>query len=224
MPVVRRQISGNGSLTLASIFEAGVPTAFQMNNTIGLTPNGGGVIPLATGNKGLYQGTGKVLRIRAVGTIQGVDADDNPTITFRLYQVPASVTAAGLSATSFTGWNLVASSSAISVPVTITNNGAVQTLTSWSFDARLQMDSDGDLTGEFTDAINGGTVDAWQATSIITGYTTSGYPVFSGFPSANNNINGNESDLNFVMVVVPGGTPFSLVSATMNEFAINDED
>lgn len=221
MPAVRRQISGNGPLTLASLgsLDGGllisVPTAFAMNNTIGLTPNGGGVIPLAAGNTGLYAGTGKVLHIRATGLVSGEE-----TLTLTLYQIPASVVAAGLSATSFTNWNKVAQSSAI-----VLNEDNDATLGSgWSFDARLQfgtstifppqggaLTGSGNLVGQFTDAIDGGTVDEWQATTTLSGSSISGG---AG--------NGNESDLNFVMVVTPGEGGLSFVS--MTEFAINLED
>ncbi|MGA7640074.1 MAG: hypothetical protein WCB00_24290 [Candidatus Acidiferrales bacterium] len=177
-----------------------------MNTTIGLTPNGGGVIPLAAGNTGLYQGTGKVLHIRATGTA-GSD-EDGATLTLTLYQVPASVVAAGLSATSFTNWNKIAQSSALTI------NGQFNQASSWSFDARVQLGLVGSLVGEFTDAIDGGTVDAWQATNTV----------FVGGQGGSGNYPGpyGEQDLNFVMVATAGSA--SLGQVVMTEFAINLED
>src|ERR1019366_181085 len=111
------------------------------------------------------------------------------TLTLYLYEVPASLlpiadTLAG--AQTFTNWNLLATSTARAV-------GA--TTTAWSFDARLQLDAAGDLTGQFTDEI-GSLVDVYAPTTAATGLV-------------------GEADLNFV--IVAKATTANLTTDTMNE-------
>src|ERR1051326_228006 len=67
-------------------------------------------------------------------------------LTLKLYQVPASVVAAGLAAGSVAGCNLMATSTARAVNTTTGN---------WYFEAQLQWNSvTGVLNGMFTDTIN----------------------------------------------------------------------
>ena len=168
---VRRQVAGTQQLTLASL--PGIlttPTAFKLNDN-GLTLTGGGVTPLAAGVTGLYQGTGQVLHIRAVGNVVGLTST---SLTLTLYQVPASLlpiadTLAGQQ--TFTNWQSLGASTARAI-------GAATA--SFSFDARLQLDAAGNLEGEFTDEINS-LVDVYAATTARV-------------------LPAGEADLNFVLV------------------------
>ena len=194
---VRRQVGGTQQLTIAPLLGSVIgttATAFQLNNN-GLTLTGGGVIPLSAGVTGLYAGTGQVLHVAFTGSIVA-GADDDLTLT--LYQVPASLlpiadTLAG--AQTFTNWNSVAASQSIAI------DGAK---TSWSFDARLQLSSNGRLTGSFAVEINGveaassTTADAWIATTIVTGLV-------------------GEADLNFVMVATATASSSSNYSTFIPE-------
>src|ERR1035437_3139290 len=146
---VRRQVSGTQQLTLASllgIITSTTPTAFQLNNN-GLTLTGGGVIPLSAGVTGLYAGTGQGLHIRRTGSV----AAGTPTTTsvnLKLYEVPAAllpIVDTLVGAQTFTNWNLLATSSVRTI-------GAATA--AWSFDARVQLDAVGNLTGQFTDEID----------------------------------------------------------------------
>ena len=95
---VRRQIAGSQQLTIAPLSGTVItttPTAFQLNNNA-LTLTGGGVIPLSAGVTGLYAGTGQVLDIRGTGQIAGATGGTT-TLALTLYEVPASVIAAGFS-------------------------------------------------------------------------------------------------------------------------------
>lgn len=173
---VRRQVAGTQQLTLApllGIITGTTPTAFKLNDN-GLTLTGGGVTPLSAGVTGLYQGTGAVLHIAAVGNIIGLATT---TLSLKLYQVPASLlpivdTLVGQQ--TFTNWNLLATSSVRTV-------GAVTA--SWSFDARLQLDAAGNLEGQFTDEI----------ISLVDVYANTTAAVLVG-----------EADLNFVIVATQG--------------------
>ena len=92
-------------------------TAFASNSGA-VSLGGGGVIPLSVGNPGRFFGTGKKLRIHALGQcVTGASAN----LTLKLYQVSAAlIAAAGFSANNvsllsnvtFTGWNLLATSTA----------------------------------------------------------------------------------------------------------------
>jgi hypothetical protein len=80
-------------------------------------------------------------------------------LTLKLYQVPASVVAAGLAAGSVSGCNLLATSTARAVN---------STTGKFIFQAELQWDSaTGLLHGCFTDTINN-LLDAWAATTAVT--------------------------------------------------------
>jgi hypothetical protein len=192
---VRRQIAGTQQLTIAPILGTAIttiPTAFQLNNN-GLTLTGGGVIPLSAGVTGLYQGTGAVLHIAAVGTIAGVTS---ATLSLKLYEVPAALLPIAntlVGAQTFTNWNLLATSSVRTV-------GA--TTDSFSFDARLQLDAAGNLQGQFTDEIDS-LVDVYANTTAATGLV-------------------GEADLNFVLVATLGGGEVGVI-ITCNEFRLDLE-
>lgn len=154
-------------------------TAFSLNPGA-VSLGGGGVIPLALGNPGRFAGTGKRLGVHATGQcITGTTTN----LTLKLYEVPlAIIVAAGfsannvslLSATSFTGWNLLATSTARAIN---TSTGA------WDFRSELQLAAVGttfSLMGTFKDTIN----DLFDAEAVITAATA-----LLG-----------EQDLNFVIV------------------------
>jgi len=80
-------------------------------------------------------------------------------LTLKLYQVPASVVAAGLAAGSVAGCNLIATSTARAV------NSTTQ---KFLFQAEMQWDSvSGLLHGQFTDQISN-LLDAWAAATAVT--------------------------------------------------------
>jgi hypothetical protein len=141
--------------TTPTAFAFSVPSLF----TGASATNMGGVIPLSAGVSGLFAGTGRVLVVGAAGSFAGLVAEDTP-LTLDLYEVPAAVVAAGLSATSFTGWNKVGTSGAIQVPGP---DGSFQ------FVAKLQLDAQGDLDGTFTTSIANGTPTPLAAIDAITG-------------------------------------------------------
>lgn len=154
-------------------------TAFALNSGA-VSLGGGGVVPLSLGNPGRFFGTGKKLRVGAYGQcITGVTAN----LTLKLYQVSAALIAAAglsgnnvslLSSVTFTGWNLLATSTARAVNTTTGD---------WFFEADLQLTqagATGSLMGTFKDAING-LFDAEAATTTATGLV-------------------GETDLNFVIV------------------------
>ena len=192
---VRRQIGGTQQLTIASLPYAtytGTATAFQLNNN-GLTLTGGGVIPLSAGVTGLYAGTGQVLHVAATGVVTGATATTS-TLILSLYQVPAAKlpiadTLAGAQ-TFGTGWNVIKTS---------TTRTLATAQSSWSIDARLQLDAQGNLDGQATDTINSQT-DVYAAITAITGLV-------------------GEADLNFVVVatLATAGTVF------MDEFRLDLE-
>jgi hypothetical protein len=83
----------------------------------------------------------------------------NATLTLKLYQVPASVVAAGLAAGSVVGCNLLASSTARAINTTTGK---------FYFEAVLQWDSTtGLIHGQFSDQISN-LLDAWAATTAAT--------------------------------------------------------
>jgi hypothetical protein len=157
-------------------------TAFDLTSGA-VSLGGGGVIPLSVGTPGIYAGTGKTLKLSARGVcVTGTSAN----LTLKLYQIPASVLASAgffsgmaavspLSQQTFTGWNLMATSTARAVN---------STTASWDFQAELQLTQIGStfaIAGTFWDTIN----DLYDARAAITAVTaqTSG-----------------EADLNFVIV------------------------
>jgi hypothetical protein len=200
---IRRQVAGTQQLTIAPLLGTTItttPTAFQLNNN-GLTLTGGGVIPLAAGVTGLYQGTGQVINVHAAGQLTGGTVSSTSLI-IKLYQVPASLlpianTLAG--AQTFTNWNLLATSATGTL-------GSTETAGSFNLDADVQLDSQGNLDGTFqalvlNAVVGAGTPAQWKAITLTTGLT-------------------GEADLNFVIVATLGSTEAGVV-LNLNEFALN---
>lgn len=195
---IRRQIAGTQQLTIAPLLGTTITTtatAFQLNNN-GLTLTGGGVIPLSAGVTGLYQGTGAVLHIAATGSVAG-GTPTTTSVNLQLYEVPASLLPIAntlVGAQTFTNWNLVASSGVLAF---------AQATGSWSFDARLQLDAVGDLSGQFTADVDGAAVKVYASTTTVTGLV-------------------GEADLNFVIVATLGGAETGVI-LTMNELRLDLE-
>lgn len=194
---IRRQIAGTQQLTIASLVASVITTtetAFQLNNNA-LTLVGGGVIPLSAGNTGLYQGTGQVLWIHAAGMLSGGTASST-TLALKLYQIPASLlpianTLAG--AQTFTSWNVVGTASTGTL-------AAATTAGSFTFDAYVQLDSQGNLEGDYSSNV----LNTTKAQTVITAIT--------GLVG--------EADLNFAITATLGGTTTGVVIA-LDEFSLN---
>ena len=191
---VRRQVSGTQQLTIAPLVGAIITTtetAFQLNNN-GLTLTGGGVIPLSAGVTGLYAGTGQVLHVRGTGIVAGESASG--TVILKLYEVTAAAISAGL-----TSALVVSAGNAVATSATTTTTHASS---SFTFDARLQLDAAGNLLGQFTSEIDN-QISIWADTTAVTGLV-------------------GEADLNFVLTAKLGTTTAAVV-VTLNEFAIDLE-
>jgi hypothetical protein len=192
---VRRQIAGTQQLTLAPLLGTIIgttQTSFQLNNN-GLTLSGGGVIPLSAGVTGLYAGTGQVLVVRAAGQIAGATATTT-NLALELFEVPASVIAAGLTSQSFTGFNEVGATGAAEIH---------ESAGSFRVVAHLQLDASGNLEGIFEAYINGAAIVSAAAITPITGLV-------------------GEADLNFVLAATLTGAESGVV-LTLDEFAIDLE-
>lgn len=169
---VRRQVAGTQQLTIASILGTVVTTTetpFTLNNN-GLTLTGGGIIPLAAGNTGLYQGTGQVLWLHAAGTITATTANV-ATLILKLYVAPASslplVTTTGVVDT--VAQAVTAGAVLIATSGTLTL-AAGRTSASWSLDAYLTLDQQGNLQGNFESQMGVLTTDsATITTTPLTG-------------------------------------------------------
>jgi len=191
---VRRQVSGTQQLTTAPLLVATAATesAFQLNNN-GLTLTGGGIVPLMAGVTGLYQGTGQVLHIRATGTYT---CTVGTVFTLALYQVSAASIAAGLTSalivSAATGETKIATSTGITT---------ARAAGGFTFDARLQLDSLGNLNGQFTTEIED-QISIWADTTVATGLL-------------------GEQDLNFVLTAL--STTHTVGSLILTEFALDLE-
>lgn len=209
---IRRQVggsnTGNQQLTLAAIVNPGTTkTAFVLNNN-GLTGQGGGVVPIPAGNYGIVQGQGQIIHVRANGTYSGVTSGTT-TIALELYEVPFSVIAAGgLTQTSFTGYNAVG---------TITSTAVTSASGSFSVDAYLQLDANGNLTGTIEGDIDG----VWVGPTAITTITGLVGPAVNGDTGAVSTQYQGENDLNFVLAVTLGGAEPTTSTLVLNEFAID---
>jgi hypothetical protein len=184
-------------LTIAPILGTVVTTTetvFQLNNN-GLTLTGGGYIPLVAGVTGLYQGTGAVIWIHAAGTLTATSANV-ATLILKLYQVPASflpVPSADTSAQVITGSNLIATSATGTL-------AAGRTSGSFFLDAYVQLDAQGNLTGNFEgETFN--TVTPFAALTQVTGLV-------------------GEADLNFFVTATQGVAETGNV-VTLDEFSLN---
>jgi hypothetical protein len=210
---VRRQIAGSGPLATQPITVSGVAgtkTAFGLG-TIGGAPvtitGAATVVPLAAGNTGLYAGTGKVLHVRAEGTLTGISVTTTPatnavTLALTLYQVTgAAIQAGGLTQTAFpSGYNSVAAPSAATLSV-----GAASA--SFQLDAFLQLDASGNLTGFYTLSVNGAAITSQTIISTVTGLA-------------------GEADLNFVLAetlnATNGDTPNAVLTLDLFSIGIDD--
>jgi len=153
------------------------------------------VIPLSAGVTGLYQGTGQVLWLHAAGTITGGTASST-TLILKLYEVPASLLPIANTLTgaqTFTSWNLLATSATGTLAAGVTTGN-------FSLDAELQLDSLGNLSGDFVSQVFASTTGAQTATTQATGLV-------------------GEADLNFVIVATLGGTETGVI-VNLDEFAL----
>ena len=204
---IRQQVYGTQVLTLAPLKGSVISTtatAFQLNSNP-LTTGGGyngaandtggdgpsGVVPLSVGVTGFYLGTGREIRVVATGT---ATATTTESLTLTLYEVPASVIAAGsvggAAAQTFTSWNSIAAS---------TSRTLASVKNSFRFEATLQLSASGLLQGVFSDVI-ADLVDASAATPAIAGLA--------------------EADLNFVLVATLANGQTTTV-ITLDEFRID---
>ncbi len=158
-----------GNLQALALGASTTETSFSINGNSAANPviaASAGILKLPDAQPVLAVGTalssvffwdsGRPVYLQAWGICKtGVSAN----LTLKLYQVPASVVAAGLAAGSVSGCNLVATSTARAV------NTATQ---KFLFQAELQWDSvSGLLHGQFTDQISN-LLDAWAATTAVT--------------------------------------------------------
>lgn len=152
---------------------------------------GGGVIPLtptANTQSATWFGTSRKLKVRATGTVvTGTSAN----LTLKLYQVPASVIAAGaLTNQTFTGWNLLATSTARACNTTTAD---------WNIESDVQLSAIGTLSGTFRDVIN----DLFDTDAAITAAT----------------LLVSDADLNFVLVSTLSASNAANVN-TCKEFSL----
>lgn len=196
---IRRQISGTQQLTLAPLSGTTITTTatpFSLNNN-GLTLTGGGIIPLSAGVTGLYQGTGQVIWIHAAATLTGGTASST-TLILTLYQVPAA--SLPLASTVVTSANLVTAGATLIATGATGTLGSSETAGTYSLDAYVQLDAQGNLQGWFQSQAFNSTTGAKTATTIVTGLT-------------------GEADLNFVAAAQLGGTEAGVI-VNLNEFAL----
>jgi hypothetical protein len=200
---VRRQVSGTQQLTLASLSGTVITTIaspFVLNNNA-LTGVGGGLVPLAAGNTGLYLGTGQVMHIAVAGSYSGATAAST-TLEIELIQI----TAAGLAAATIN--TLAGQQAAVTAAgsTKIADSGALQVAQaagSFTLDAYVQLDAAGNLEGNFTAQIDSATTAALQKlSSVPTGLA--------------------EIDLNFFAVAVLGVAETGVV-VTVNEIRLDLE-
>jgi hypothetical protein len=197
---IRRQISGTQQLTIAPLSGTVITTTetpFSLNNN-GLTLTGGGIIPLSAGVTGLYQGTGQVLWIHAAGTATGMTGGST-TLALSLQQVPAA--SLPFASTVVTTANMATAGASDVFDTSTVAAASGQTAGSFQFDAWIQLDAQGNLTGDFQSQIFGGTTQAKTATTTVTGLV-------------------GEQDLNFVVSATLGVAEVGVV-LTLNEFSLS---
>ncbi len=197
---IRRQVSGTQQLTIAPLLASVISTnetPFTLNNN-GLTLTGGGIIPLSAGVTGLYSGTGQVLWIHAAGTATGMTSAST-TLLISLQQVPAA--SLPFASTVVTTANMVTAGASDVGDTAAITTGTGQTSGAWSVDYFLQLDAQGNLTGDYQYQIFGGTTGAKAATTTVTGLV-------------------GEADLNFVLSAQLGGTATGVV-IVLDEFSLN---
>ena len=189
-------------MTLAPLTAAVISTTetpFSLNNN-GLTLTGGGIIPLSAGVTGLYQGTGQVLHFHGAGTITGTTSAST-TLLISMQQIPAA--SLPLASTVVTTANVLTAGGADVFDTAAITVGSGQTSGAWSVDAWLQLDAQGNLTGDFQYQIFGGATGAKAATTTVTGLV-------------------GEQDLNFILSATLGGTATGVV-VTLDEWELSLE-
>ena len=195
---IRRQISGTQQLTIAPLSGTTITTTetvFQLNNNA-LTLTGGGYIPLSAGVTGLYQGTGQVLWIHIAGQMTATTANV-ATLIIKLYQISAANLPLPSTDTSSTVTGL---STLIATGATGTLSAGA-TAGSFSLDAYVQLDAQGNLDGWFQSQTFASTTGAKTATTIVTGLV-------------------GEQDLNFFVTATLGVAETGNIIA-LDEFSLN---
>jgi hypothetical protein len=195
---IRRQISGTQQLTIAPLSGTTITTTetvFQLNNNA-LTLVGGGYIPLSAGVTNLYQGTGQVIWIHVAGQMTATSANVS-TLIIKLYQISAANLPLPSTDTSATVIGLAA---LIATGATGTL-GSGATAGSFSLDAYVQLDSQGNLEGWFQSQTFNSTTGAKTATTVVTGLL-------------------GEQDLNFFVTATLGVAETGNV-ITLDEFSLN---
>jgi hypothetical protein len=190
---IKTQIIGvvqNNLQPLTNAVAGTTPTAFSLLPGP-VSGAGGGVIPLtptANSQSATWFGTSKKLKIRATGsTVTGTTLN----FSLKLYQVPASViAAAALTNQTFTGWNLLATTTARAVNTTTAD---------WELEAEVQLSPIGTLSGKFEDIIN----NLFDAPAAITAAT----------------LLASDADLNFVLVATFSASNAANI-ATPKEFSL----
>jgi hypothetical protein len=194
---IRRQISGTQQLTIAPLSGTTITTTqtvFQLNNNA-LTLVGGGYIPLSAGVTNLYQGTGQVIWIHATGQLTGGTVSST-TLAIELYQIAAANLPLPSTDTSSTVTGL---SNAVALQAAVTL-GSTETAGSFSLDAYVTLDSQGNINGYYQSNIFG-TTKAQTVITPITGLV-------------------GEQDLNFLFTATLGGTETGVI-VTLDEFSLN---
>jgi hypothetical protein len=197
---IRRQVAGTQQLTLASLSGTTITTTatpFSLNNNA-LTGSGGGIIPLSAGVTGLYAGTGQVIQIHVAGTATGLTVSTT-TLIITLYEVPAA--SLPLASTVVTSANLVTAGGVLMATGATGTASAAATSGSFSLDAFIQLDSQGNIEGWFQSQTFASTTGAKTATTVVPS------PV-------------GEADLNFVVAATLGGAETGVI-VTVDEFSLN---
>jgi hypothetical protein len=200
---IRRQIAGTQQLTLAPLSGTIITTtetAFQLNNN-GLTLTGGGYIPLSAGVTGLYAGTGQVIAVHIAGTVTGGTAASTSLI-IKLYQVPAAALPLPVSDSVA---NIVTAGATLIATSATGTLAAAKTSGNFSLDANLQLDANGNLTGDFTAQI-------FASTTGVSGGATQAATTQAV-------LSAGEADLNFLVSATLGGTEAGVI-VTLEEFAL----
>jgi hypothetical protein len=164
-------------------------------NNNALTGSGGGVIPLSAGVTGLYAGTGQVINIHIAGSATGLTTSST-TLILTVYVVPAS--SLPLAATVTTSALLVTAGGLL-IATSTTGAAFVGTSGSFTLDVNVQLDSQGNLLGDFSGNVF----------NTVTSPTATTLQLLTG-----------EADLNFVVAATLGGTETGVV-LNLNEFALN---
>ena len=157
MQIIKAQSSGAGTglqqrtlLPLAGSTIGTTETVFQFKGNQ-FEPSH--IVPLGPGVTGLWQGTGRVMWFHVEGTLTGA-TPNSTTLLIRLYQVPAS--SLPLAPTVVTAADLVAAGGTeFAQSVTGATPFNSSTAGTFSMDAYLQLDAEGNLQGTVQNQIFG---------------------------------------------------------------------